>query len=132
MLFLGFGTGVGAALILNNAVIALELSNLPGTRKRTLGELLGDEGLERWGKRAWRRHVTRIVEPLRAAFGVDYVVLGGGNAKVLEDLPRGARRGNNRAVLLGGVRVWEGANPETRSRSRRTSPGARPRDVIFL
>ena len=107
MLFLGFGTGLGSALISDNVIVPLELGDLPaGARGRPLWRDLGRRGLARLGKRAWRRAVDRAVAYLRAAFLADYVVLGGGNAKVLRRLPAGARLGHNLTAFRGGLRLW--------------------------
>jgi predicted NBD/HSP70 family sugar kinase len=106
MLFLGLGTGVGSALIAQHAVVPLELGGLPWRRGRALWKTLGRKGLARTGKRVWRREVTRAVEAFSAAFCVDYVVLGGGNAKLVKDLVPGTRVGHNTAAFRGGFRLW--------------------------
>jgi len=96
MLFLGFGTGVGAAVIADRVIFPMELSHLPwkGERKK-LGDMLGAEALRRLGGRTWRRIVAITATRLQAAFLVDYVVVGGGNAKRLRDLPPNVRLGHN-------------------------------------
>jgi predicted NBD/HSP70 family sugar kinase len=106
MLFLGLGTGLGSMLILKDVVIPLELGELCGTRKRKIGEVLGDAGRKRLGNRRWRKELIRLVSRLGAAFNVDYVVLGGGNAKRIRELPAHVRIGNNVAAFRGGVRLW--------------------------
>lgn len=106
MLFLGLGTGLGSALIAQNVIIPLELGELPSRDGESLGDVLGRKGLKKIGKRAWRRELARIVERFTAAFTADYVVLGGGNARLLKKLPPGTRIGNNLAALRGGFRLW--------------------------
>jgi hypothetical protein len=106
MLFLGLGTGLGSALIAGNVIIPLELGWLVYDGERTLGEVLGRRGLDRLGKGEWRRAVYRAVTALMKAFCTDYVVVGGGNAKNVKDLPPGARRGHNLTAFRGGIRLW--------------------------
>lgn len=107
MLFLGLGTGIGSTLIVDDIVIALELGDLPVRRSKTMCELLGAEGLRTQGKRAWRREVNHVAERLVAAFSVDYIVLGGGNAEQIRKPPPAARLGNNLAAFRGGLRLWD-------------------------
>ena len=106
MLFLGLGTGLGSALVAQNVIIPLELGELPSRDGGLLGDALGRRGLKQIGKRAWRKELTRTVERLAAAFTPDYIVLGGGNAKLLKLLPPGTRIGNNLAAFRGGFRLW--------------------------
>jgi polyphosphate glucokinase len=106
MLFLGLGTGLGSTLIANNVIIPLELGRLRYDGERTLGELLGRAGLKKIGKEAWREIVGKTVLALHEAFVTDYVVIGGGNAKVVKVLPTGARLGHNLTAFRGGFRLW--------------------------
>jgi polyphosphate glucokinase len=106
MLFLGLGTGLGSALLAENVIVPLELGRLRTAKGKTLGEVLGRKGLERAGKRAWREAVADVVAMLSAAFAVDSVVLGGGNAKLIRELPHGARLGHNLTAFRGGFRLW--------------------------
>jgi polyphosphate glucokinase len=106
MLFLGLGTGLGSVLISENVIVTLELGRLGYGDEQTLGEVLGRRGLERLGKKTWRKEVARIVPTLMAAFAADYVVLGGGNSKTLKELPPGARMGHNLTSFRGGLRLW--------------------------
>lgn len=106
MLFLGLGTGVGSALIAQNVIVPLELGELPSDAGATLGAVLGRAGLKQYGKRAWRKALLLAIERLTAAFSVDYVVLGGGNARLVQRLPPGTRIGNNLAAFRGGFRLW--------------------------
>jgi hypothetical protein len=113
MLFIGLGTGFGSALVWNGVVLPLELSELPYLAKGTVEDRVGKAGLKQIGRKNWEEDVERILTQLQRAFVVDYIVLGGGNAKLLERLPRGVERGHNRNACLGGQRVWQN-NPSTR------------------
>jgi polyphosphate glucokinase len=107
MLFLGLGTGLGTTLIKDGVVVPLELAHLPYEDGKSYEDVIGDRGLERIGKRKWRRHVKHIVELFMAATNADYVVLGGGNVRLLETLPPRTRRGSNANAFRGGFRLWE-------------------------
>jgi len=106
MLFLGLGTGLGAALIVDGVLEPLELAHLPYQKGRTYEDYLGLAGLKRLGKRKWRRHVNEVVKLFKAALEADYVVLGGGNARLLKKLPPGSCLGNNANAFRGGYRLW--------------------------
>lgn len=106
MLFLGLGTGLGSALIVDGIIQPMELGHLP-YKKHTYEDYVGQRGLEEWGKRKWRRHVEDVVARLAAALEPDDVVLGGGNAKLLEKLPEGCRAGDNANAFTGGFRLWK-------------------------
>ena len=105
-LFLGLGTGVGSALITGEVILTLELGQLPYRRGETLGEALGQQGLKRLGKTAWRRAVMDVAPALMKAFLADSVVIGGGNAKKLKELPPGVRQSHNLTAFRGGFRLW--------------------------
>jgi len=107
MLFLGLGTGLGSCLVAGNVIIPLELAHLPYRKGRTFEDYVGLRGMERLGKKAWRRHVERVVAAFQAALIPDEVVLGGGNVAHLKDLPGRCRRGDNANAFLGGFRLWE-------------------------
>jgi predicted NBD/HSP70 family sugar kinase len=108
MLFLGFGTGLGSALVTDGVVVPLELAHLlHGKKSRTYEDYVGLRGLKRLGKKKWRQYVADVVRALREALQADYVVLGGGNAKKLKRLPDSARLGHNRNAFTGGFRLWE-------------------------
>jgi polyphosphate glucokinase len=112
MLFLGLGTGLGATLVFDNVVEPMELGHLPYESGRTYEEVTGERGRKRMGTRKWRRVVKKVVDRLRQALEVDYVVLGGGNAKRLKKLPEHARLGDNQNAFRGGLRIWRGgSNP---------------------
>ena len=106
MLFLGLGTGLGTALILDRVVEATELAHLPYKKGRTYEDYLGKRGLRRHGRRKWERAVHDVTERLTAAFQVEYVVIGGGNARKLRKLPEGARFGDNADAFEGAFRLW--------------------------
>jgi len=106
MLFLGLGTGLGTTLILDGVVAPLELAHLPYKNGKTYEEYVGKAGLERTGKKKWRKNVADVTNRLRAALEVDEVVIGGGNAKLLKQLPAGARAGKNGFAFAGGYRLW--------------------------
>jgi polyphosphate glucokinase len=109
MLFLGLGTGLGSTLILNGVVEPMELAHLPYRKGRTYEDYLGNAGLERFGKKKWRRHVLDVIERLQAALEVNDIVVGGGNARLLKTLPSGVRLGNNANAFIGGFRMWDPA-----------------------
>jgi polyphosphate glucokinase len=107
MLFLGLGTGLGSALILDKVIAPLELAHLPYKNGRTFEDYVGERGLERLGKKKWRRAVEDVTARLKAAMVADYVVLGGGNVKHLCTVPPGSRLGDNSKAFIGGFRLWE-------------------------
>jgi len=109
MLFLGLGTGLGTAMIVDGIVEPMELGHLP-YKKATYEDYLGLRGVKRLGKEKWRKHVADVVGLLKAALEPDYVVIGGGNVKKLTDLPPGARAGDNANAFLGGFRLWAAAD----------------------
>ena len=111
MLFLGLGTGLGSALVYDGVLEPLELAHLPYKKNRTFEDYLGARGYERRGPKKWRKSVEDVVDRLIAAFEVDYVVLGGGNARKLMGPPTGARLGANNNAFIGGFRLWEPSNP---------------------
>jgi len=106
MLFLGLGTGLGSTLIVDGIVEPMELGHLP-YKKGTYEDYVGLRGLERLGKKRWRREVADVVERLVSALEPDEVVLGGGNVRKLKRLPDGCRAGANENAFLGGFRLWE-------------------------
>ncbi len=106
MLFLGLGTGLGSALIIDGTLAPLELGHLP-YKSATFEDYVGVRALKKYGKQKWRRYVTDIVQRLIVALQPEDVVLGGGNARKLKQLPRRCRPGGNANALLGGLRLWE-------------------------
>jgi len=115
MLFLGLGTGLGSALITDGVLVPMELAHLRYKKGRTYEDYVGLRGLKRYGKKTWRRYVADVVAALRDALQADYVVLGGGNAKMLKYLPERVRLGDNTHAFLGGFRLWEEAWMDERS-----------------
>jgi polyphosphate glucokinase len=105
MLFLGLGTGLGSAMIVDEVLEPMEIGHLP-YRKSIYEDYVGLRGLKRFGKKKWRKYVADVVERLAAALEPDDIVLGGGNVKHLEDLPKGCRRGDNANAFIGGFRLW--------------------------
>ena len=131
MLFLGLGTGLGSAFIVDGLLEPMELAHLP-YKKSTYEDYVGLAGLKRLGKKKWRRQVNRVVERLKSALEPDYVVLGGGNARLLKKLPRGVRLGDNANAFKGGYRLWRvGRAAGSRARGGR-SRTARGQDRGFV
>jgi polyphosphate glucokinase len=106
MLFLGLGTGLGSAMIVDGVVESMELAHMMYRKGRTYEDEVGDRGRRRMGSKKWRRSVKDVVGILQKALEADYVVLGGGNARKLKKMPKGARLGNNDFAFLGGFRLW--------------------------
>jgi len=106
MLFLGLGTGLGSAMIVDGVLEPMELAHLPYRRSRSYEEYLGAEGLKRLGRKRWREHVWKVVDLLRHALEPEEVVIGGGNVKKLDKMPPGVRAGDNVNAFIGGFRLW--------------------------
>lgn len=106
MLFLGLGTGLGAAMVADGTLVPLELARLP-FQKGELEDYVGERALLEMGKARWRKSVDEVVRVVSAAFVVDEVVLGGGNSRRLKELPPRARVGSNALAMVGGERLWE-------------------------
>ena len=109
MLFLGLGTGLGSALVVDGVVAPMELAHLPFKKGRTYEDYVGERGLERLGGKKWRQNVAEMVEQLSTVLEADYVIIGGGNARKLKRLPKNARLGNNDFAFIGGFRIWRDA-----------------------
>lgn len=118
MLFLGLGTGLGSAMIVDGVLQPMELAHLPYRKGKTFEEHVGAAGMKRLGNKKWQREVTSVVERLAAALQPEYLVLGGGNAEKLERLPRRTRRGKTNAAFVGGFRLWENGIVSDRSKGR--------------
>jgi polyphosphate glucokinase len=114
MLFLGLGTGLGSAMIVDGILEPMEVAHLPFKKGRTYEDYLGIRGLKRLGKKKWRRYVALIAQQLKNALEADYVVLGGGNAKLLKGLPPGCRLGDNSTAFTGGFRLWDEAEEKAK------------------
>jgi polyphosphate glucokinase len=125
MLFLGLGTGLGSAMVVEGIVEAMELGHLP-YRKKTYEDYVGLRGLKRFGKKKWRRYVEDVVERLAAALEPEDVVIGGGNAALLKEFPAGARLGNNADAFAGGFRLWMSSRPHRKTTKAPRTRG-RPR-----
>jgi predicted NBD/HSP70 family sugar kinase len=120
MLFLGLGTGLGSTMIVDGIVEPMELGHLPYKRS-TFEAYVGVSGYERLGKKKWRQHVADVIARLMAALEPEYVVLGGGNVKKLQELPPGCRAGDNANAFVGGFRLWQetsGGNSSTAGKAR--------------
>jgi polyphosphate glucokinase len=115
LLFLGLGTGLGAALVADGVVIPMELAHLP-YKRGTWEDYLGVRSLQLRGRKKWQQHVEYGTARLIDALSPGAIVLGGGNAKRLKKLPKGCRLGNNSYAFTGGFRLWEHASSATRSR----------------
>jgi polyphosphate glucokinase len=107
MLFLGLGTGLGATLIIEGYVEPMELGHMPYKKGRTFEDYVGERGRLRMGTRKWRKVVREVVDQLRKALEVEYVIVGGGNAKRLKDLADNERLGDNDNAFTGGLRLWQ-------------------------
>jgi predicted NBD/HSP70 family sugar kinase len=107
MLFLGLGTGLGSALIADGVLEPMELAHLPYRKGKTYEDYVGQRGLDRLGKKKWRKHVFIVVATLIAALEPEYVVLGGGNIKNLEQFPPGSTPGTNEKAFEGGFKLWQ-------------------------
>jgi polyphosphate glucokinase len=112
MLFIGLGTGLGSALVSHGFAEPLELAHLP-FRDGTFEDYVGERSLEQRGKKKWRKLVFEVVEILGNAMLPDYIVIGGGGVKELDELPPNSRRGNNELAFLGGFRLWDDSSTPT-------------------
>jgi polyphosphate glucokinase len=121
MLFLGLGTGLGSAMIVDGIVEPMELGHLP-YKKGIYEDYVGMRGLKKRGKKKWRRSVADVVSRLVAALEPEDVVIGGGNVKKLKELPNGWRRGENANAFRGGFRLWEKAGKRRASIPRTLVP----------
>jgi polyphosphate glucokinase len=107
MLFLGLGTGLGSAMVVDGVVEPLELAHLPYRKGRTYEDYLGIRGRKRLGLRKWTRHVFEVVALLKHGLQADYVLLGGGDTKKLKHVPPGVKVGTNEHAFVGGLRLWD-------------------------
>jgi polyphosphate glucokinase len=124
MLFLGLGTGLGTAMIVDGIIAPMELAHLP-YKKGTYEDYVGRMGLKRHGKKKWQRHVADVVRCLTNALQPDQIVIGGGNAKRLDALPLRCRAGDNVNAFHGGFRLWAKdnvASPKPPRRRARVQP----------
>ena len=121
MLFLGLGTGLGSAMVVNGNLQPMELAHLPYKKGRTYEDYVGQKGFKRLGVRKWRKQVAAVIEIWRAALEPDDIVIGGGNSARLTRLPRGTRLGDNVNAFTGGLRLWRAARKG--APRRRQKPG---------
>ena len=124
LLFLGLGTGLGTALIVDGVVEPMEIGHLPYL-KHTYEYYVSDHALEHKGKKKWRKHVKDVVTRLTRALEPDEVVIGGGNVSHLKSLPPHCRAGDNANAFTGGFRLWDNADAAGSGRARRTRKKAR-------
>jgi polyphosphate glucokinase len=111
MLFLGFGTGLGSAMVVDGLLEPMELGHLP-YRKATYEDYVGIGGLKRYGKKKWRKYVLDVVQRLNAALEPDEIILGGGNVKLLKNLPKKCCQGENANAFVGGFQLWRKGESE--------------------
>lgn len=128
MLFLGLGTGLGSALVIDGIVQPLELAHLPYRKGRSFEDWVGEDALDRLGKRKWRKVVADVLERLRLALLPDYVVVGGGNVRKLDKLPPGTFAGVNANAFQGGFLLW--AEPGEPRRRDLATPAAHEDDAV--
>lgn len=114
MLFFGLGTGLGTALVINGVAESREIAHLP-YKKRSYEDYVGAHGLKRLGKKAWRKNVLEIINSITNRIHVDDVVLGGGNVRKMNKLPKGCRAGDNANAFLGGFRLWDEERPQAKT-----------------
>lgn len=114
MLFVGLGSGVGSALILDDIIVPLELGELLDRKGRKLTHVLGKQARQERGVPRWRGSLYQIIPRLVAAFRTDYLVIGGGGVAFLPKLPPGARRGSNDLAFVGGARLWNSATRQVK------------------
>jgi len=126
MLFLGLGTGLGTALVIDGQVEPLELAHLPYKKGRTYEDYVGLRGLDRLGKKKWREEVAAVVKQLRSAMQAEHVVVGGGNAKKLDHVAKGVELGANANAFIGGFRMWEGESSHGARAARPRAQAAAP------
>jgi len=119
MLYLGLGTGLGSALIVDGIVAPMELAHLMFKKGRSYEDYVGDSGRRRLGEKKWRKIVGEVVQQLSTVLEADYVVIGGGNARKLRRLPKNARLGNNDFAFIGGFRVWHASARQGRRGRKR-------------
>ncbi len=121
MLFLGLGTGLGAALVIDGELEPMEIAHLPYKKGRTYEDYVGEAARKKFGHKKWQKEVLNVTRLLTAALEPEYIVMGGGNDRKLAVLPPLAERGDNRKAVVGGVRLWQTAEGSTTTGARRTS-----------
>ena len=126
MLFLGLGTGLGTALVIDGQLEPMELAHLPYKKGKTYEQFVGEAALRRLGRKKWQKEVLDVTRLLTAALEPEYIVMGGGNVRKLRVLPPLTERGDNRNAVVGGVRLWRDALPGGAPSARRNSDTASP------
>ncbi len=116
MLFLGLGTGLGSAMVVDGVLEPMELAHMGYKNGRTYEDYVGLRGLEKWGRKKWERQVAKVVEQLKRALEPEDIVLGGGNSKKLKKLPPGTRLGDNTLAFVGGCKLWDAERDPRRFR----------------
>jgi polyphosphate glucokinase len=130
MIFLGLGTGLGTALVVEGTVVPMELGHLT-YKQGTYEDYLGLKGLERLGIKKWRAFVREVVARLIPALEVDDVVIGGGNVNKLDKLPPGCRAGDNALAFRGGFLLWEKSGERRPyARTRRSAQSQRAERAV--
>jgi polyphosphate glucokinase len=124
LLFLGLGTGMGTTMVVDGLLVPMELAHLP-YRDATFEDYVGEQALQRDGRRKWRKRVADVVARLQAALLPDDVVLGGGNVRLLKTLPPGCRAGDNTNAFIGGFRLWPDAARRARPARKTSAQGTR-------
>ena len=107
MLYLGLGTGLGSAMVVDGSVQAMELAHLPWRKRRSYEDYLGKAGLKRNGRKVWQKDVLTVIGMMTRALEADYVVLGGGNAKLMKRLPENVILGSNDNAFKGAFMLWK-------------------------
>lgn len=121
LLFLGLGTGLGSCMVVDGVIEPMELAHLP-YKKATFEDYVGLRGLDKMGKKKWRKEVAKVVAALAGALEPDDIVLGGGNVKKLKVLPKGCREGDNANAFLGGFRLWQTSPAEAKAPAKPATP----------
>ena len=103
------GTGFGSALFMNGRLAPhLELAHHCFHGGKTYEDILGDAAFKRQGAKRWGKHVLRAIDTLRDLVNFEHLYIGGGNAQNLDiELPHDATIVDNKAGVLGGIRLWE-------------------------
>jgi len=107
MLYLGLGTGLGSALVIDGVVQAMEVAHQRWKKGKTYEEFIGAAGLKRAGRKKWLKYVHEVIADLRQVMQTDYVVLGGGNAKLVRKLPPKVFLGANADAFKGAFLIWK-------------------------
>jgi len=110
MLFVGFGTSIGSALVADDTIVPVDPGLIPFTKRATFMTRLTNEARKKSGHKRWQKYVHESVALLQDIFWPRDTVIGGGNAKHLDPLPDHCRRVSNRNAIEGARRLWEGGD----------------------